>query len=79
MMTGLWNFCMKVLYFIGAVIFEGFLYYIFREAMIGNDISSAIIYLFDLAFIIWVISEAVIRIVSGGSVTLFKWLIGRFL
>lgn len=78
-MTGLWNIFAKVVWFLTAVLFEGFLYYMFREVMIGIDTPSAIIYLFDLAFIIWVIAEAVVRIVSGGAVTLFKWLIGRFL
>ena len=77
MMTGLWNFFAKVVWFISAVVFEGFLYYIFREVMV--DHIPTLIYLFDLSFVIWVIAEAVVRLVSGGSVTLFKWLIGRFI
>ena len=77
MMTFLWNLFAKTVWFITTVIFEGFLYYIFRE--VAKEFIGGFIYLFDIAFIIWVIAEAVIRIVSGGSVTLFRWLIGRFL
>lgn len=77
MMTIIWNICMRILYFIGAVLFEGFIYYIFREAMINNNIGG-FIYIFDIAFVIWVIAEAVVRIISGGSSNIFKWAIGRF-
>ena len=76
MMIMLWNICMRVLYFIGVVIFNGFLYYIFREVM--KDHLGWVIYLFDTAFVIWVIAEAAIRIVSGGASNVFKWAIGRF-
>jgi hypothetical protein len=77
MMTFLWNLFAKVVWFCTMIIFEGFLYYIFREVMI--DYIGGFIYFFDLAFVIWIIAEAIVRIVSGGAVNLFRWLIGRFL
>lgn len=77
MVIFLWNLFAKSVGFLTYVVFESILYYIFRSVIV--DYIGGFIYLFDIAFVLWILIELVIRIVSGGTINLFKWVIGRFL
>lgn len=77
MVIFLWNLFSKSVGFLTYVVFEYILYYIFRSTIV--DYIGGFIYLFDIAFVLWILIELVIRIVSGGTINLFKWVIGRFL
>lgn len=77
MVIFLWNLFARTVGFLTYVVFESILYYIFRSVIV--DYIGGFIYLFDIAFVIWILIELVIRIVSGGTINLFKWIIGRFL
>jgi hypothetical protein len=77
MVIFLWNLFARTVGFLTYVVFESILYYIFRSVIV--DYIGGFIYLFDIAFVLWILIELVIRIVSGGTINLFKWIIGRFL
>lgn len=77
MVIFLWNLFAKSVGFLTYAVFESILYYIFRSVIV--DYIGGFIYLFDIAFVLWILIELVIRIVSGGTINLFKWVIGRFL
>lgn len=77
MVIFLWNLFARTVGFLTYVVFESILYYIFRSVIV--DYIGGFIYLFDIAFVLWILIELVIRIVSGGTINLFKWVIGRFL
>ena len=75
MMTMLWNVFARIVWFLSGVLFEGFLYYIFREVAI--DYIPGFIYIFDIAFVIWIIADAIMSIVAGTTFGLIKWFMGK--
>ena len=70
MVIFLWNLFARTVGFLTYVVFESILYYIFRSVIV--DYIGGFIYLFDIAFVLWILIELVIRIVSGGTINLFK-------
>lgn len=74
-MTFLWNIFARIVWFFTGIFFEGFLYYIFREVMI--DYIGGVIYLFDIAFVIWIIADAIMSIVAGTTFGLIKWFFSK--
>ena len=75
MMTMMWNIFARTIWFLTGVLFEGFLYYIFREVTI--EYISGFIYLFDIAFVIWVIADAIMSIIAGTIFGLIKWFMSK--
>lgn len=73
----IWNLLMRVIGILGMILMEtmvfGFVYY----ALV--DTYPVIANLLAFAFFIYIIAEVILRVVVGGGVGVFKYVIGRFL
>lgn len=73
----IWNLLMRVIGILGMILMEtmvfGFVYY----ALV--DTYPVVANLLALAFFIYIIAEVILRVVVGGGVGVFRYVIGRFL
>lgn len=72
----IWNLLMRAIGILGMILMETMIFGLVYFAI--ADTYPVVANLLAIAFVIFIISEAVLRVVVGGSVNVFKYLIGRF-
>lgn len=73
----LWNCFAKMVRFAGFLFFEIAIFSIIYQALLPDNKFLAVI--LGLVFTAWIIAEIVLRIVVGGSISVIKYLFGRFI
>lgn len=72
----IWNLLMRSIGILGMILMETMIFGLVYFAI--ADTYPVVANLLAIAFVIFIISEVVLRVVVGGSVNVFKYLIGRF-
>ncbi len=67
---------MRAIGILGMILMETMIFGLVYFAIV--DTYPVVANLLAIAFVIFIISEVVLRVVVGGSVNVFKYLIGRF-
>ena len=75
-LTTIWNILMRVIGILGMILMETIIFGLVYFAIV--DTYPVVANLLAIAFVIFIISEVTLRVVVGGSVNVFKYLIGRF-
>lgn len=77
-MIFIWNSLMRILGLLGFILLEIIVFYVICESLkdSGYPVISSVL---KIIFIIWIIFEIILKIIVGGSVNIFNYLIGRFL
>jgi hypothetical protein len=73
----IWNLLMRIIGILGMILMETMIFGLVYFALI--DIYPIVANILAIAFVIYIIIEVILRVVVGGSVSLFKYLFGRFL
>lgn len=72
----IWNLLMRAIGILGMILMETMIFGLVYFAIV--DTYPVVANLLVIAFVIFIISEVILRVVVGGGVNVFKYLIGRF-
>jgi hypothetical protein len=72
----IWNLLMRAIGILGMILMETMIFGLVYFAIV--DTYPVVANLLAIAFVIFIISEVILRVVVGGGVNVFKYLIGRF-
>ena len=72
----IWNLLMRAIGILGMILMETMIFGLVYFAIV--DTYPVVANLLAIAFVVFIISEVVLRVVVGGGVNVFKYLIGRF-
>jgi hypothetical protein len=72
----IWNLLMRAIGILGMILMETMIFGLVYFAIV--DTYPVVANLLGFAFVIFIILEVILRVVVGGGVGVFKYLIGRF-
>lgn len=72
----IWNLLMRAIGILGMILMETMIFGLVYFAIV--DTYPVVANLLAIAFVIFIISEVILRVVVSGGVNVFKYLIGRF-
>lgn len=72
----IWNLLMRAIGILGMILMETMIFGLVYFAIV--DTYPVVANLLAIAFVIFIISEVILRVVVGGGVNVFKYLLGRF-